>query len=303
MAASGPIAMVRAWSVNPHVDVMPRVVTNRVFTALIASGLLVSAAGCGRVVFRPDQTAQNAPVSPQVQQQLAQRQTQYQQRADNLDKDNQELESLLAQSRQQVQLLRDQITVTQEQLRGTAEQLAASQQDNSQLKDRTQAMVASVQQPFSATIPASNTLLRPLSSANMPGVNVRQDGDVIRVALAADQLFVPGTSQVRAGGDQMVRQVAADLLRTYPDQIIGIEGHTDGAPLSSPQYPTSHHLSVAQATSVYDLLRQMTGAPAEQLFLIGHGANHPLVSNGTQQGRQKNRRIEMVIYPETIKRR
>ena len=39
-----------------------------------------------------------------------------------------------------------------------------------------------------------------------------------------------------------------------------------------------------------------------QLFVLGHGGNHPLVSSGTWQGQSVNRRIEVVIYPETYGR-
>ncbi|MEM6798365.1 MAG: OmpA family protein [Planctomycetota bacterium] len=266
--------------------------------------------GCGRVVFTP-QSQQAISLSPQQQQLLAQQQQQIQQRADDLDRDNQELESLLAQSRQQLQLMRDQVAATQDQLRATADQLAAAQDEKTELEGRTQALMASVQQSVGGpggriappAIKANNTLIKPLRISSLPGVDVRQDGDVIRVALPTDQLFALGAAHMQPGADQLVRSVAADLLTNYPEQIIGIEGHTDGAPVSSPRYPTSHHLSVAQATAVYEAIRRSTGVPAQQLFLIGHGANHPLVSNGTEAGRQKNRRIELVIYPETLRRR
>ena len=266
-------------------------------------------AGCGRVVFTP-RGPQAISLSPAQQQQLAQQQQQVQQRTDQLDLDNQELEALLAQSRQQLQLMRDQVTATQDQLRVTTEQLASSQKQRTELEKRSQALVASMQQSVGSggqsgipAIQANNTILRPLRIASLPGVDVRQDGDVIRVALAADQLFQPGANQMRTGADQFIRSVVGDLLANYPEQIIGIEGHTDGAPVSSPQFPTSHHLSVAQATTVYEAIRRGSAIPAQQLFLIGHGANHPLVSNGTQAGREKNRRIELVVYPETLRRR
>ncbi|MEM8864280.1 MAG: OmpA family protein [Planctomycetota bacterium] len=266
--------------------------------------------GCGRVVFTPS-SQQAISLSPEQQQLLAQEQQVIQQRANQLDLDNQELESLLAQTRQQLQLMRDQVAATQDQLRATTDQLAAAQQEKVQMQEQAQAMLASVQQSSGAgqgsrgvpAIQANNTLLRPLRVTSLPGVEARQDGDVIRVSLPTDQLFPPGAAQLNFGAEQMIRTVASDLLANYPQQIIGIEGHTDGAPVSSPTYPTSHHLSVAQATAVYDAFRRVSGAPAQQLFLIGHGANHPLVSNGTEAGRQKNRRVELVIYPETIRRR
>ena len=40
--------------------------------------------------------------------------------------------------------------------------------------------------------------------------------------------------------------------------------------------------------------------PADQLFVIGHGANHPVVSNASDAGKARNRRIEFVVYPERM---
>lgn len=277
---------------------MPR--KPRVATPILCVCLSLLATGCGRVVFRPDQPVgpQAVTLNPQQQQALAQREQELQGRADQLDRDNAELESLLAQSRQQVQLLNDQIVATQGQLRATAERLASSQENNTELRERTDALLASSQTP-AATVgfTPNSSLLEPVRLSGLPGVSVRQDGDVIRVAAAVDELFYTASPQMQPTGERLVERIAAQLFQAYPGHMVGIEGHTDGAPTGSAQYPTAHHLSVAQATAVYDALRR-GGAPVSQLFVIGHGSNHPVVSNATEAGRRKNRRLEMVVYPE-----
>ena len=242
-------------------------------------------------------------LSPQQQTALAQQTQQYQQRAASLDRDNQELQSMLAQSRQQTQLLEEQVRATQTQLRDTTDRLAAMQTDNDQLRGRTSALAASVQTRSQAEIRANNTLLRSLTITNMPGINVRQDGDVIRIELPGDQLFNFGTAQLKLGCRRhLLKTIAADLTQNYPQQLIGIEGHTDGSPMTSPQFPTDQHLAVAQAMAVYDGLTRTGGMPARQLFVVGHGGSHPIVSNGTDAGRARNRRVEVVVYPETMRR-
>jgi flagellar motor protein MotB len=199
-------------------------------------------------------------------------------------------------------LLEEQIRATQMQLRDTTDRLAAAQADNDMLRNRTTALVSNMQTQSQAEIRANNTLLRSMSIANLPGINVRQDGDVIRIELPADQLFNVGSAQPKVGGDGLLRAIAADLSQNYSQQMIGIEGHTDGSPMTSPQYPTDQHLAVAQAMAVYDGLTRMGGLPARQLFVVGHGGTHPLVSNATEAGRARNRRIEIVIYPDTVRR-
>ena len=279
---------------------------SRLATLVVLLSIALVSIGCGRVVFTPKGAqAQTQPMalSPDQQQLLASQMQTLQQRADALDRDNQELESLLAERGQQMQLMRDQTIAMQDQLKATTDRLASAQADNQQLQNRTQALTASAQQTVRAEIRANNTLLKPLQSANLQGVSMRQDGDTIRVTIAGDSLFMPGTSQWQSGADQTLRQVASDLMTNYPDHLIGIEGHTDNGSARSPQYPTPHHLSVAQATAAYELLRQSLNAAPEQLFVIGHGANHPIVSNATPAGQAQNRRIELVVYPETTRRR
>ena len=267
----------------------------------IVSVMLLTAVGCGRVVFAPDRQA--APNMQQQVQSLAQQTQEYQRRAQTLDKDNQELETLLAQSRQQIQLLNDEVAATRQQLKTTTDQLLAQRETNSQLQTKTSALLASVEKRSGAEIRANNSLLKNLTVNNIPGATVRQDGDVVRVELAGDGLFVPGSPYLKSGAEQLIQSVAADLRRNFPDQFIGIEGHTDDQPTHSQQFPSNHHLSSAQALAVYNTLIQRGALPAEQLFVIGHGSNHPVVSNATDSGQTRNRRIELVVYPERMVQR
>ena len=247
--------------------------------------------------------AQNNQAQVALQQQmqtLAQQSQEYQSRASSLDRDNQELESLLAQSRQQIQLLNDELGVTRRQLQSNTDQLLAMRTDNEQLRTKSTQLVATAQQRAGSEIRANNTLLKNLAVKQMPGVEVRQDGDVIRVEAPADRLFMPGSNYLQNGAEQLLVSIAADLRQNYPDHIIGIEGHTDDAATHSQQFPTNHHLSAAQALAAYNLLVQKGTMAANQLFVIGHGSNQPVVSNASDAGKARNRRLEFVVYPERM---
>ncbi len=269
--------------------------------AFLGLTLLAHTSGCGRLVYKPNQ--QSTAASQQQMQLIAQQSQEYQTRATSLDKDNQELESLLAQSRQQIQLLTDEVSATREQLKSTTDQLLASRDNNNQLRTKTSALVASAQLRAGAEIRANNSLLKNLTISDIPGATVRQDGDVVRVEISGDQVFSPGSPYLKTDGEQLLQSVAAELRRNFPDQMIGIEGHTDNEPTHSQQFPSNHHLSAAQALATYNMLVQRRVIPAEQLFVIGHGANHPVVSNATDSGKARNRRVEFVVYPERIARR
>ena len=282
--------------------------------AILILGLLplTLTSGCGRLVYKPNRTtrlgatgqaAVGSPQHTQRQQQMqlvAQQSQEYQTRAKSLDNDNQELESLLAQSRQQIQLLTDEVTATRDQLRTTTEQLLAVRDDNQQLQTKTTSLVSSARQRAGAEIRANNSLMKNLTLGEIPGVSVRQDGDVVRAEVTGDQVFMPGSNYLKNGADQLIQSVAAELRRNFPDQIIGIEGHTDNTATHSQKFPSNHHLSAAQALAVYNSLMQRGTIAAQQLFVIGHGANHPVVSNATDAGKARNRRLEFVVYPERM---
>jgi chemotaxis protein MotB len=84
--------------------------------------------------------------------------------------------------------------------------------------------------------------------------------------------------------------------------MLGVEGHTDSDQVYGGQFRSNHELSVARATAVYDVLTSQARISPAQLFLVGHGANHPVVSNATLAGKDRNRRVELVIYPEKAPR-
>lgn len=235
------------------------------------------------------------------QQQLAiSRQNQeLQTRAGALDRDNQELEKLLAQSRQSSKVLEDQLSVVREQLTSATSQLTRLRDEKKASEQKVQTLMASMQRQGGVTINPNNSYLRTLPTISLPEVNVRRDGDVIRVELPAHLLFQPGTAQLRQEGVQMLSTVANELARDYSNQIIGVEGHTDSDPVQNSVWRNNNHLSVARATTTYDALTSHTRLQAKQLFVVGHGPNHPVASNATPAGKQRNSRIELVVYPES----
>jgi flagellar motor protein MotB len=234
------------------------------------------------------------------QQQLAMsRQNQLLQgRASALDRDNQEVESLLAQSRQQNRVLEDQLAAVRDQLRGVTTQLAEVRQEKDSSDKRVQALTASMQRRGSVSITPNNSLLQTLPAIKLPEVHVRRDGDVIRVELPGSRLFESGSARLQPTATTLITDVAAQLLATYPDQIVGVEGYTDSDPVTGRQWRNNHELSVSRATAVFEVLVSRTRYRADQLFVVGHGANHPVVSNATPEGKNRNRRVELVVYPE-----
>ncbi len=242
-------------------------------------------------------------MSPQQQATLAQQSQQWRQRAGELDRDNQELESLVAQQRQQISLLNDEVQATRQQLSTAAKQLETSLANNADLKQRTEALTASVTRRVGAEIRPNNSLVKDLAIASMPGIEVRADGEVIRVEIPSSQIFQARTAHFGRGASVVLRSIAAELMRKYPEHIMGIEAHTDSEPIRSSSYASNTHLTVAQAIAVFEYLTRSAGMPPQQAaFVVGHGGNHPVVSNATPAGKGRNRRVELVVYPDKLLR-
>jgi flagellar motor protein MotB len=263
----------------------------------IGAGLLLLLAGC----------ADNALVLKGKVQQYEQQQAniarqfeELKSRAGNLDKENQELQAQIAQTRQETKVAEEQLAALRDELRSVNARLAEAQLAKQTSEKRVQAMEASLKRQGSVTITPNNSFLQTLPAIHLPDISVRRDGDVIRVVLSGNRLFEPGTARLRPGGTELVAAAANELLRTYPDQIIGIEGHTDNDPVAGNTWRNNQELSVARALVVYDVLTSRTRLQKDQLFVVGQGANRPLVSNATPEGKQRNRRIELVVYPEKI---
>ena len=162
-----------------------------------------------------------------------------------------------------------------------------------------EALQASVRKGGGAIITANNSIRRSLAVVDIPGLEIRQQEDVIRIECPADQLFQRGRRNCcRARRRFWTRSLTRS--RNYPRQRVAIEGHTDSGPVYSGVAATSHQLSTYQALAVFDLLTRRDHLPAKQLFIQGMGSNYPRASNATEAGRARNRRIELVIYPETI---
>ena len=257
--------------------------------SLIVVSLL--AAGCAQ---NPYVLQRQAQVQQQQQVVLAQRNQELERRASELDQHNQELSTLLAQSRQQGQMLQDQLAATREPLGSTASQVAQLREERQLIERKAEALTASTRRRASAAISANNSLQETLPTFNVAGVEVRRDGDVIRVEVPADLLFDAGSGQFRPGAGRIVDDLADVLAREYSNQFIGIEGHTD----SQSGQSRSHQLSLARASAVFEQLSARSRLRPDQLFIAGHGGNHPVVSNATPAGRARNNRIELVIYPE-----
>jgi len=82
----------------------------------------------------------------------------------------------------------------------------------------------------------------------------------------------------------------ATILNQFPEMNVQVEGHTDN--IGAPEYNLD--LSQRRARAVYDFLVSQN-VPPERLSVEGYGMTRPVADNGTEEGRQRNRRVDLVI--------
>ena len=142
---------------------------------------------------------------------------------------------------------------------------------------------------------AKELLEQRLSSSE---VSVGYDERGLVTRMLDQVLFDSGKAQLRRSAYPVLDKVAK-VLQEVSDQPIGIEGHTDNQPIKHSGWESNKALSVARANAVAEYLIQKQGVDPARLTTIGYGEEHPLASNDTVAGRQKNRRVEIIILPQS----
>ena len=130
-------------------------------------------------------------------------------------------------------------------------------------------------------------------------ISVEEVGGEIRVRLAEQILFPPGSADLSAHGQAVLRRVAA-TLSTIEGHVIEVGGHTDDTPLSEATqalFPTNWELSTARATHVVRFLQDECAIPGERLIAAGYSQYRPATTLETPAGRRQNRRIELLLRP------
>jgi chemotaxis protein MotB len=121
---------------------------------------------------------------------------------------------------------------------------------------------------------------------------IEHRGLVIRV-LTDDLLFASGQATLNSRAYGLLREIG-QLLNVDSVHPIGVEGHTDNVPIHSAQFPSNWELSTARASTVVQYLAGH-GVSSYRLSATGYADQKPISSNATAAGRQRNRRVEIVL--------
>jgi chemotaxis protein MotB len=131
-------------------------------------------------------------------------------------------------------------------------------------------------------------------------VRVTQSARGVNVEINASVLFPSGDARLSAESSQALRAVA--LVLKNDNHAIQVEGHTDSVPINNASFPSNWELSSVRASSVVRLFIE-SGIAENRLLAVGHGPTRPVGSNASEEGRLRNRRVEVMILtnvPEVV---
>jgi len=147
-----------------------------------------------------------------------------------------------------------------------------------------------------------NALVHKLSKEVQSGkLKVRQYQNMLSVDVAEQIFFDSGRAVLKSSGNSVLKSVG-EALKSYDKKIIRVAGYTDNVPIAKSMqkvFPSNWELSVARATNVVRFLQEV-GVPPERLIASGRGEYAPVASNDTPEGRQKNRRIEIMLIDQSL---
>jgi len=131
------------------------------------------------------------------------------------------------------------------------------------------------------------------------GVSVEKlPGGGYQLVVAGEVLFGSGQDSLTAEGRKVLQRIAGAL--SEGEGPIEIVGHTDNVPVAKPEtkkrFPRGNiELSLARALSVADFLIKSGGLPASRIACVGYGEHRPVADNRSEEGRRKNRRVEIRV--------
>ncbi len=117
----------------------------------------------------------------------------------------------------------------------------------------------------------------------------------ITVTLPNTILFAPGKAFLRKTTSVELDHIRSVLRKKYAGKQISVVGHTDSDPIKKSKWKDNWELSAQRALSVLRYLIKR-GTPPDRMRAVGRGESQPIASNATARGKEKNRRVEIVVH-------
>ena len=216
------------------------------------------------------------------QRTAAQQAQQAQQQAEDAQRQAQEQAQQAQEAQQQAQSEADRRAAAEQQAQQTAQQADEARRQAEQANQRAQQAESQQAELRQKLLAQLNQILETRDSAR---------GLIVSMP---DVLFNNGSANLKMTARERLAKVAGILL-AYPDMKIEVDGYTDST--GDPMF--NERLSQERAAAVQSYLNQQ-GVGASSISIHGFGQANPIASNDSAEGRQQNRRVELVVSGQSI---
>jgi chemotaxis protein MotB len=124
-------------------------------------------------------------------------------------------------------------------------------------------------------------------------IDVIAGDENVTIRLMGESTFDSGKADIRFQLKPLLKKVATMIAGTHTDIIIA--GHTDNVPIHRGLYRNNLRLSTARAAAVAEYFLEVSRIDPKRISTMGFGEYRPIASNQTAAGRQKNRRVEIIL--------
>ena len=135
-------------------------------------------------------------------------------------------------------------------------------------------------------------------NGTVDGLSVSMDERGVTIHIQDNVLFRSGEAELKPASLHLLDSIA-HVLRRIPNDI-RIEGHTDNVPIASDRFPSNWHLSVHRAMSTGYYFIKEFGIDPEKVAVVGYGDRRPVTANDTEEGRARNRRVDIIILMSAV---
>src|SRR6204780_403584 len=166
------------------------------------------------------------------------------------------------------------------------------------IKIKSQDTVTPIPKPPSADVPGSlirmerevQDAMRSLIDAKL--ITVKRENMWLEIEINTDILFSSGSGAFSSSAERVLDKLA-EVLKPFPNPI-RVEGHTDDRPIHTAAFPSNWELSAARAASVVHQFTKQ-GIDPLRLEIVGFGEFHPRQANSSNEGRNANRRVAVLV--------
>lgn len=212
-------------------------------------------------------------------------------------------EQLLEEARRNNTDLKKQYEALQGNLAQSLQQNAQGNVNISKLVDEINAsnryikqLVEAKSKSDSLNMVLTNNLTRSLSREDLQDVNIKVLKGVVYISLADNMLFRSGSYEISDRAMAVLGKIAK-IIKDYNSYDVLVEGNTDNVPISRTNIRNNWDLSALRASSVVQVLQNRFGVDPSRLTAAGRGEYNAVADNGSADGRERNRRTEIIITP------